>query len=309
MQAAQESRPAHHEASEMRRVTKLGARRCRSSQEIVVRHDAGSRSPKRTAATADIELLGQGCGETLPSLRRIPTSYRLETNGERLYRLCLALVERNLADGELWQKTSKVAVVFARSAIQELLHSEPGHRKAPQRPVLRILPVRASQFKTGAGAPASLPSFPASPLHGVRQSGAGDHPNSGASPGNPRNASRIPGGVALARAQPSPPASFRCVFPALNPRASPARKTRGVVRDIGMGHLRPRTIRGARLPRPAARARRLCDEGDAVGDRDAGQAGAVIKRIAPDVGDSLGNRVTSAYAARILKEYGFVFVE
>ena len=43
-------------------------------------------------------MLGQGCGETLPSLRRIPTSYRLETNGERLYRLCLALVERNLAD-------------------------------------------------------------------------------------------------------------------------------------------------------------------------------------------------------------------
>ena len=66
-------------------------------------------------------LLGQGCGETLPSLRRIPTSYRLETNGERLYRLCLALVERNLADERLWQQTGKVAVVFARSAIQRLI--------------------------------------------------------------------------------------------------------------------------------------------------------------------------------------------
>jgi hypothetical protein len=34
--------------------------------------------------------------------------------------LCLALVERNLADEKLWQDTGKVAVVFARSAIQEL---------------------------------------------------------------------------------------------------------------------------------------------------------------------------------------------
>ena len=110
----------------MRRVTKPGARRRGSGQEIVVRHDAGSRSPERTAAATDIALLGQGCGETLPSLRRIPTSYRLETNGERLYRLCLALVERNLADEKLWQKTGKVAVVFARSAIQKLIEEFSG---------------------------------------------------------------------------------------------------------------------------------------------------------------------------------------
>jgi hypothetical protein len=71
-------------------------------------------------------LLGQGCGETLPSLRRIPANYRLETNGERLYRLCLALVERNLADKKLWQKTGKVAVVFARSAIQKLIEEFSG---------------------------------------------------------------------------------------------------------------------------------------------------------------------------------------
>jgi hypothetical protein len=69
----------------MRRVTKPGARRRGSSQEIVVRHDAGSRSPKRTAAANDIGLLGHGCGETIPSLRRISSNYRLETNGERLY--------------------------------------------------------------------------------------------------------------------------------------------------------------------------------------------------------------------------------
>jgi hypothetical protein len=110
----------------MRTVTKPGARRRGSGQEIVVRHDAGSRSPKRTVAATDIALLGQGCGETLPSLRRIPTSYRLETNGERLYRLCLALVERNFADEKLWQQTGKVAVVFARSAIQKLIEEFTG---------------------------------------------------------------------------------------------------------------------------------------------------------------------------------------
>src|ERR1035438_543551 len=105
----------------MRRVTKPGARRRGSGQKIVIRHDAGSRSPKRSAAATDLALLGQGCGESLPSLCRIPTSYRLETNGERLYRLCLALVERNLADEQLWQRTGKVAVVFARTAIPKLI--------------------------------------------------------------------------------------------------------------------------------------------------------------------------------------------
>jgi hypothetical protein len=104
----------------MRRVAKAGAHRRGSGQEIVVRYNAGSRSSERTAAATDLALLGQGCGETLPSLHRIPTSYRLETNGERLYRLCLALVERNLADEKLWQQTGKVAVVFARTAVQRL---------------------------------------------------------------------------------------------------------------------------------------------------------------------------------------------
>ena len=71
-------------------------------------------------------MLGVGCGESLPSLNRIPTSYRLETNGERLYRLCLALVERNLADAKLWEKSGKVAVVFARSTIQKLIEEFAG---------------------------------------------------------------------------------------------------------------------------------------------------------------------------------------
>lgn len=110
----------------MRRITKPGARRRGSGQEIVIQHDAGSRRSERTAVTTDIALLGQGCSETLPSLRRIPASYRLETNSERLYRLCLALVERNLADENLWQQTGKVAVVFARSAIQKLIEGFSG---------------------------------------------------------------------------------------------------------------------------------------------------------------------------------------
>ena len=110
----------------MRRVTKPGARRRGSGQEIVVRHDADSRSPERTATPTDLALLGLGCGESFPSLQRIPASYRLETNGERLYRLCLALIERNLADEKLWQKTGNVALVFARSAIQKLIEEFSG---------------------------------------------------------------------------------------------------------------------------------------------------------------------------------------
>ena len=110
----------------MRRVTKPGPRRRGSGQEIVVRHDAGSRSPERTAAATDIALLGQGCGETLPSLRRIPANYSLETNGERLYRLCLELVERNLADAKLWKESGEVGVVFARTAIQRLIEEFSG---------------------------------------------------------------------------------------------------------------------------------------------------------------------------------------
>ncbi len=110
----------------MRRVTKPGARHCGSSPKIIIRQDADSRSPKRTAAPADIALLGQGCGDTFPSLCRVPESYRLETNGERLYRLCLALVERNLADEKLWQKNGNVAVIFARSAIQKLIEDFSG---------------------------------------------------------------------------------------------------------------------------------------------------------------------------------------
>src|SRR6202161_4566865 len=72
------------------------------------------------------QRLGGGWGHSLPSPSHIPTSYRLETNGERLYRLCLALVERNFADEKLWQQTGNVAVVFARTAIQKLIEEFSG---------------------------------------------------------------------------------------------------------------------------------------------------------------------------------------
>ena len=105
----------------MRRVTKSGARRGGGGQEIVVRHDARPPASRRPACAPDIALLGRGCGETIPSLRHIRASYTLETNGERLYRLCAALVERNLADAKLWQQSGRVAVVFSRNAIQKLI--------------------------------------------------------------------------------------------------------------------------------------------------------------------------------------------
>jgi hypothetical protein len=52
----------------------------------------------------------------------------LETNVERLYRLCMALLKGNLADEKLWQRTGKVAAVFARSAIQKLIEEFAGAR-------------------------------------------------------------------------------------------------------------------------------------------------------------------------------------
>ena len=105
----------------MRRVTKPGARRDGGGAKVVVQCGTDSPTSRRTAGATDIALLGQGCGEALPSLRRIPASYSLETNGERLYRLCAALVERNLAEAELWHRSGRVAVVFARNAIQKLI--------------------------------------------------------------------------------------------------------------------------------------------------------------------------------------------
>ena len=40
--------------------------------------------------------LGVGCGDAWPTLTSTPARFQLETNGELLYRLCIALVERKL---------------------------------------------------------------------------------------------------------------------------------------------------------------------------------------------------------------------
>ncbi len=66
-------------------------------------------------------LLGEGCGETLPTLRRIPSAYKVETDGERLYRFCIALLERGLAEHSLWTKAGENPAVFAKAAIQNLI--------------------------------------------------------------------------------------------------------------------------------------------------------------------------------------------
>ena len=50
----------------------------------------------------------------------------------------------------------------------------------------------------------------------------------------------------------------------------------------------------------AGRERIVPDGGDAVGDRDARQAGAPIERPEPDGSDAVGNRVASGFAARTL---------
>ncbi len=66
-------------------------------------------------------LLGSNSGEIFPDLDSVPSEYRIETKGELLYRLCVALVERKLVDESLWAKSGKIPVVFARNAIQKLV--------------------------------------------------------------------------------------------------------------------------------------------------------------------------------------------
>lgn len=61
----------------------------------------------------------------LPSLKSVPGSFHLEANGELLYRLCIALVERNLVDEKLWLAAGKIPIVFARNVIRMLV-DQPG---------------------------------------------------------------------------------------------------------------------------------------------------------------------------------------
>ena len=54
----------------------------------------------------------------------------------------------------------------------------------------------------------------------------------------------------------------------------------------------------------------VSDAGDAVRDRDAGQAGEALERIVSDAGDAVGNRVAfGCIANRVLDERGLALVE
>ena len=97
----------------MRRVTKSGARRRGGSQKVIFQRHASPPASRGPAGAPDLALLPHGCGETIPSLRRIRASYALETNGERLYRHIGAmfdpaeflLLERYVASGAYRSQT------------------------------------------------------------------------------------------------------------------------------------------------------------------------------------------------------------
>ena len=55
--------------------------------------------------------------------------------------------------------------------------------------------------------------------------------------------------------------------------------------------------------------RRVPDAGDAGANRDAGQAGAVIERRVPDAGDAVGDDVASGFPSRVFDERGLELVK
>lgn len=72
-------------------------------------------------------LLGSGSGDSLPDLSLQPSTYQIGTNGELLYRLCVALMEHHLADENLWHESGKIPVVFARNAIMRMIDQRAGN--------------------------------------------------------------------------------------------------------------------------------------------------------------------------------------
>lgn len=73
-----------------------------------------------------MSLLGAGSGDSLPDLGRLPATYQIGTNGELLYRLCVALMERKLVDESLWLESGKIPVVFARNALIQMIEQRTG---------------------------------------------------------------------------------------------------------------------------------------------------------------------------------------
>jgi hypothetical protein len=102
----------------MRGIPQAVVRRRTGGPKLVSRIEPSAESAERTPSTAGLTL-GAGSCDVLPSLQSVRSTFQIETNGELLYRLCIALVERKLVDEELWLPSGKIPIVFARNAIQK----------------------------------------------------------------------------------------------------------------------------------------------------------------------------------------------
>jgi hypothetical protein len=105
----------------MRRITQTLSRRRPGGPELASRLEPVVESSQRIPPAAGLTLLGAGAGDTLPSLRTVRSAFQIETNGELLYRLCIALLERKLISEDLWLSSGKMPIVFARNAVQAMI--------------------------------------------------------------------------------------------------------------------------------------------------------------------------------------------
>jgi hypothetical protein len=105
----------------MRRISQAVLRRRSGDPKLASRLEPVAESAERTSSTAGLTFLGAGACDVLPSLQSVRSTFQIETNGELLYRLCIALVERKLVDEELWLASGKIPIVFARNAIQKMI--------------------------------------------------------------------------------------------------------------------------------------------------------------------------------------------
>jgi len=103
----------------------VARRRPGSSKRLVSEIEPATRTTERLPSPAGLASLANGCGDVLPSLQSVPSQFHLEMNGELLYSLCIALLERKLIDEELWLASGKIPVVFARNAVQKILERFP----------------------------------------------------------------------------------------------------------------------------------------------------------------------------------------
>jgi hypothetical protein len=110
----------------MSRIPQAVPARRRGRAKVSHSQQTPPRSSQRSAPATGLSLLGTGCGESLPDLGGLPATYQIGTNGELLYRLCVALMERKLIDESLWLEAGKIPVVFARNAILKMIEQRAG---------------------------------------------------------------------------------------------------------------------------------------------------------------------------------------